>query len=211
MALLRGIVGFLTVFLAFAFHKAGVPLWQFGLVGAASISGSFLGALVAPLFRKVLREESILISSLLLVTITAFASAVLLERLAAATALAFVVGVCAAAGKLAFDSIVQRDAPDANRGRSFARFETRFQVLWVIGALVAIAPMPMKVGYVAVLLVAGFAALSYVVGLLAFRHRSGADPTYASAAAAEIQERVNEVTDEARHRVGRALRSRRRQ
>lgn len=210
MALLRAIVGFLTLFLAFAFHKAGVPLWQFGLVGAASISGSFLGALIAPLFRKVLKEESILISSLVAVTITAFASAVLLQRLAAATALAFVVGICAAAGKLAFDSIVQRDAPDANRGRSFARFETRFQVLWVIGALVAIAPMPMKVGYVAVLLVAGFAAVSYVVGMLAYRYRSGAEPTYASAAAAEIQERVTEVTGEAKHRVGRALRQRRR-
>ena len=37
-------------------------------------------------------------------------------------------------GKLAFDSIVQRDAPDANRGRSFARFETRFQIIWVVGA-----------------------------------------------------------------------------
>ena len=37
--------------------------------------------------------------------------------------------------KLAFDSIVQRDAPDANRGRSFAKFETRFQIIWVVGAL----------------------------------------------------------------------------
>ena len=42
-------------------------------------------------------------------------------------------------GKLAFDSIVQRDAPDANRGRSFARFETRFQVIWVLGAFIPVA------------------------------------------------------------------------
>ena len=42
-------------------------------------------------------------------------------------------GVAAAAGKLAFDSIVQRDAPDAIRGRTFARFETRFQLVWVVG------------------------------------------------------------------------------
>ena len=35
--------------------------------------------------------------------------------------------------RLAFDSIVQRDAPDANRGRAFARFETRFQLGWVLG------------------------------------------------------------------------------
>ena len=53
------------------------------------------------------------------------------------------VGATGSAAKQAFDSIVQRDAPDANRGRSFARFETRFQLVWVIGALIPIViPIP---------------------------------------------------------------------
>ena len=33
------------------------------------------------------------------------------------------------------------DAPDANRGRSFARFETRFQLAWVIGAFIPRGPV----------------------------------------------------------------------
>ena len=37
-------------------------------------------------------------------------------------------------GRMAFDSIVQRDAPDANQGRAFAKFETRFQLSWVVAA-----------------------------------------------------------------------------
>jgi len=48
------------------------------------------------------------------------------------------VAVSAASGKQAFDAVVQRDAPDANRGRSFARFESRFQVVWVLGAAVPV-------------------------------------------------------------------------
>ena len=43
-------------------------------------------------------------------------------------------GVTSGTAKQAFDALVQRDAPDANRGRSFARFETKFQLAWVVGA-----------------------------------------------------------------------------
>ena len=50
----------------------------------------------------------------------------------------FAVGVAANVGRQAFDSILQRDAPDAARGRFFARFETRFQLAWVVGALAAV-------------------------------------------------------------------------
>jgi hypothetical protein len=34
-------------------------------------------------------------------------------------------------GRQGFDSILQRDAPDAARGRAFARFETLYQLLFV--------------------------------------------------------------------------------
>ena len=62
-----------------------------------------------------------------------------MDGLAAFSLVAAATGVAAAAGKLAFDSIVQRDAPDAVRGRTFARFETRFQLVWVAGAFVPVA------------------------------------------------------------------------
>jgi len=67
---------------------------------------------------------------------------------------------------LAFDSIVQRDAPDANRGRSFATFETRFQLFWVIGGfLPVVVALPARVGFLVVAGAVGFALFSYVAGL----------------------------------------------
>ena len=53
--------------------------------------------------------------------------------------LAAVLNLMAALGRLNFESIVQRDAPGANRGRAFAVFETRFQLAWAVGAFVAVA------------------------------------------------------------------------
>ena len=49
------------------------------------------------------------------------------------------VGAATGGGRLAFDSIVQRDAPELARGRLFARYETRFQLAWVLGALIPVA------------------------------------------------------------------------
>jgi hypothetical protein len=73
----------------------------------------------------------------------------------------FAVAISANAGKLAFDSIVQRDAPDANYGRSFARFETRFQLLWVVGALIpVIFTIPARLGFLLLSIAAGFAGFS---------------------------------------------------
>ena len=41
-------------------------------------------------------------------------------------------------GRMAFDSIVQRDAPDANQGRAFAKFETRFQLSWAVAGVIPV-------------------------------------------------------------------------
>ncbi|MEJ7582662.1 MAG: hypothetical protein WKF43_00995 [Acidimicrobiales bacterium] len=112
-------------------------------------------------------------------------------------------------GKLAFDSLVQRDAPDANRGRSFAKFETRFQVFWVVGAMLGLIAMPIRVGYVVVTLVAAFAAFSFGLGSLAWRHRSGTR-TAATERAVEIEGHINRVQDAARRNVTRSVRSARR-
>jgi hypothetical protein len=72
------------------------------------------------------------------------------------------VGLAASTGRLAFDALVQRDAPDANFGRSFAGFETRFQLVWVIGAFIpVVVPMSAQFGLVVVSLAAGFAAFAY--------------------------------------------------
>jgi len=167
MGLLRGVVGFLTFLLAFdlkgggndapvpvglaigraARHAAGfpnvgtghpstAPAWHFGAVLVASVAGALLGALIAPRLRLIFSEERILVGALGIVAAGGLACA-LQGGLVGSAGCALVVGFGASAGRLAFDAIVQRDAPDANFGRSFARFETRFQLLWVIGAFPA--------------------------------------------------------------------------
>ena len=193
MGLLRGIVGFLTLLLAFDFRGDDVPAWQFGAVVAASVVGGLVGAALAPRLRQAVNEERMLTGVLMLTTVAAVV-ALLVGRVRGAAILAAAVGIAASAGKLAFDSIVQRDAPDANRGRSFAKFETRFQLFWVLGAFIAIAPTDLSAttGFVVVALVAGFATFSYVVGRLATQHRSG-QSTVATARAAAIEERMKAV------------------
>ena len=51
MGLLRGIVGFLSILVAFGLRTNDRPLWEYGLVGAGAVGGSLLGALVAPKLR----------------------------------------------------------------------------------------------------------------------------------------------------------------
>ncbi|HEX2041330.1 MAG TPA: MFS transporter [Acidimicrobiales bacterium] len=170
MAVLRGIVGFLVFLTAFALRRDNAPSWWFGVVLATSMAGSFLGAAVAPFLRRRFAEERILAGSLLMVSLVAAACARFGGRPAIA-ALAAMVGLGAGAGKLAFDSIVQRDAPDAVRGRTFARFETRFQLVWVAGAAVpVILPIPSRPGMLVISLAAATAFVLYAGGLSAARH-----------------------------------------
>ena len=71
----------------------------------------------------------------------------------------------AAIGRLAFESIVQRDAPEANRGRAFARFETRFQLAWAIAGLIPVLiSIPGPIGFLIVGLICAAALVNYVVG-----------------------------------------------
>ncbi|MBK9179517.1 MAG: MFS transporter [Acidimicrobiales bacterium] len=175
MALLRGIVGFLTFLIAFSFRNGDAPTWWFGAAVAASAVGSLLGALVAPRARRLAREEVILIGGLTATMVTGLVMS-LGDGLGAACATALAVGLAAATGKLAFDAIVQRDAPDANRGRAFARFETRFQVSWVIGAfLPVVIPIPAPLGYLLIAVVAAAAGGTYLASLRRIRHLSAAE------------------------------------
>jgi hypothetical protein len=167
MGLLRGVVGFLFFLIAFALRTSGAPLAQFGLVAAASGIGALLGALVAPILRRNMAEERML-QIVLAGTAVAGLLAAWQGGLAAAAGLALCVGMAASSGKLAFDSVVQRDAPDANRGRSFARFETRFQLMWVVGAFIPVViPIPQAVGFLVIAGCATFAVVTYAAGLRA--------------------------------------------
>ena len=79
------------------------------------------------------------------------------------------VGLGASSGKIAFDSLLQRDGPDAVRGRAFALFETRFQAAWVVGALLGIIPVAIAAGLGVLGIVLAFGGLSYLAALRAAR------------------------------------------
>ncbi len=163
MALFRGVVGCLTFLLAFSLRTDDSPTSHFGLVLALSAVGAVAGAAIAPILRRHFDEERI-ITVLLAVVAVGGLGAAWLGGLAGPALIAATVGVSAAAAKQAFDAIVQRDAPDANRGRAFARFETRFQLVWVGGAVIGIIPMPLWVGFLGIAGVMVFGAVSYVAG-----------------------------------------------
>jgi hypothetical protein len=176
MAFLRATVGFLVFHIAFWFRGDDIGLWWLGVVAAGSAVGTLAGNAIGPSLRRAMREERILVACL---GVTALAGAVtgVVGGALPAAVLAVTVGAGAAAGRLAFDAIVQRDAPDANQGRAFARFETRFQLAWVTAAFVpVIVPIPGDLGLVFVGLLAAAALGSYLVGANHLR-RTGELPT----------------------------------
>jgi len=171
-ATLRAAVGFLTFLIAFAFRRGDAPSWWFGVVLAASMLGSFLGALLAPRVRARIPEERMVAGALIAIALGALVAGRVSGRPGAAL-LAGVVGFAANTGKLGFDSLVQRDAPDAAQGRAFARYEAEFQLAWVAGALLPVAlRIEQPVGFFVMAVGVGMAALSYVTGRRAMRTRN---------------------------------------
>lgn len=143
---MRATVGFLTFLIAFGLRRAGAPAWLFGLALAASMAGTVLGAAAAPALRRRFPEERLLAGCLALVAAAGLLSTRIHGR-TGAVVVAAAVGIGASAGKLAFDSLVQRDAHTAVRGRQFARFEAAFQLTWVVGALIpVIIHIPIRLG-----------------------------------------------------------------
>jgi hypothetical protein len=177
MGLIRGIVGFLTFLLAFDLRGGDSPVWHFGAVLALTVAGAMGGAALAPMLRRSTTEERMLMIALGLTIATGLATA-WIGGLVGAALIGAGVAIVSTTGKLAFDSLVQRDAPDANRGRSFARFETRFQIIWVIGAAVPVLiPIPARAGFLIVAGVAAFALFSYAASQQAAeRSRAGRRP-----------------------------------
>ncbi|MGN6694310.1 MAG: hypothetical protein ACTHN0_09035, partial [Aquihabitans sp.] len=207
MALLRGFVGFMTMLIAFDFRGGDKAAWQFGIVAAVSVIAGLVGAAVAPKLRDLTSEETILTASLGLVVSGAFAS-LFIGEVSGACIVGACVGFAAALGKLAFDSILQRDAPDANRGRAFARAETKFQLFYVAGSLIPVAVhVGAKVGFALLLGASLFAIASYAIGRMAWAHRTGERQTAATAAAVGIEERFGVVTGEVKDRLAAAPRS----
>ncbi|MDQ1455336.1 MAG: hypothetical protein QOH28_956 [Actinomycetota bacterium] len=162
MGLLRSVVGFFTFFAAFALKRSHEPAWVFGLVLFASAAGNGLGTLISPLLRKKVREEWMLAGALLVPAFPLVFAARDYGRVSLVAAAA-TVAAATACGRVAFDSLLQRDGAETVRGRAFARFETRFQLVWVAGGVGAVLfPGGGRGGIFVVAVVLLFAGLSYV-------------------------------------------------
>jgi len=178
ITLIRGTIGFLTFHLLF-WLREDHGLWQVGLAVAASTIGSMSGNLAAPFLRQWAHEERMLEGGLAVVAIAGLTAAST-GGVTTAVVLAFVVGASSAVGRMAFDAIVQRDAPDADQGRAFARFETRFQLAWVFGGLAPVAvTMPARIGFFFVGIAGAFAAVTYVIGSRTLRQGRPLPPSLA--------------------------------
>jgi MFS family permease len=162
MGLLRATVGFFTFFAAFALKRAHEHAWVFGLVLAASALGNGLGTVIAPFVRRKVREEWMLAGALLLPALPLVFAARNYGRVSLVFAAA-TVAAATACGRVAFDSLLQRDGAESVRGRAFARFETRFQLVWVAGGVGAVVfPGGGRGGIFVVAVVLLFGGLSYV-------------------------------------------------
>jgi nitrate reductase NapE component len=165
MSLVRACNGFLTFHLFFWLRK-DFGLAQFGVAAACSTIGSMVGNVVAPRLRKSLREEVMVTVALIVIAVAGF-GATLSGGLVAAVLLALVLNFSTSIARMAFDSLVQRDAPDQNKGEVFARLETRFQLAWVVAGLPPVAvAMPGWFGFLVItgIAVAGLVVISGRVG-----------------------------------------------
>ncbi len=169
MTVLRAMVGFTFFHLAFWLRAQDQgTLWFAAVVGVSALA-AMVGNAVASTVRTRIREETMLSVALLVCAAAGLAVAALGGPLGAVV-LAGVLNLMASLGRLSFESIVQRDAPGANRGRAFAVFETRFQLAWALGAFIAVAiQVPGSVGF----LVVGIAAAGASVYLWGRRKSGG--------------------------------------
>ncbi len=163
--LVRAVVGFFVFGLAFALRRESEPAWMYGAAVAAYGVGTFGGNAIAPVLRRRYGEDRLTAGSLVALAIVAAFGALGASR-PLVLLVSVVLGGAASVGRQGFDALVQTRAPGASHGRAFARFETRFQLGWVAGAIAAVAvaiPTRFSLAIVAVALIP--AAVLYVRAL----------------------------------------------
>src|SRR5205085_8744775 len=130
---MRAASGFLLFLLAFALRGGGHPASWFGVLAGAGVVGGFLADLSAPRLPGGTREEAVVVSCVIgagLGALLAFE----LFRLPELVLFSLAAGASSEFGRLAFQSLMQRNAPRRALGRVFVRYEVMFQIAWVAGA-----------------------------------------------------------------------------
>ena len=169
MSVLKALVGFTTFLFAFGLRREGAAAWWFGLVLGAFTAGALIGVLLVSRIRRVLNEQQMLTGSLWLV-VAATATGALYQARWYWAVVALAVGVASAVAKPSFDALVQRHVSESNQGRAFARNETRFQIMWVVGSFVPVVlSLPVPAGDLVMAVVAAAGAGSYMSSRRALR------------------------------------------
>lgn len=172
------------------------PTWYFGVIVGCSVLGGLVGSAVAPRIRRVVAEDQILLGCLLLAFFGGLCG-VVLSGLLGMVLLAFGIAAAAGIGKQAFDSLLQAGSPDRPRGALFARYETRFQVVWVVGALLPVSiTLPVSVGSMMIVVGSAAAIATYWAG---WRRSHGHSAVLATA---------NEIGGGRKSMIARGLRAR---
>jgi hypothetical protein len=172
-ACLRAAQGFLLLLLAFSLRTAAKPPYWLGVLVFAGVVGAYVGDVLGPRLRPGLHEETVVLASLVLAGAAAV-FALSFYGLFSLALFALLAGGATEIGRLAFQSLMQREAPGGVWGRVFVRYEVAFQLAWVAGALVpAMISIPFRGG---VMLLATFYLV--VGGTFLFRsqvavHRAG--------------------------------------
>ena len=146
----RAAVGFFVFGLAFALRRESEPAWMYGAAVAAYGVGTFVGNAIAPLLRRRYGEDRLTAGALVALARRRRRSAPSARPGRSCCSCRVVLGGAAAVARQGFDALVQTHAPGASHGRSFARFETRFQLGWVAGAIAAVGrrhPDPLQPGH----------------------------------------------------------------
>src|SRR5262245_28932167 len=143
---LRAASGFLLFALAFGLRRSGEPAWWFVVLAGAATAGGYLGDVIAPRLPSKMREEAVVIGCLIGAAVGATLSFFAFE-LFVLILFAAAVGASAELGRLAFQTLMQRLAPEGALGRVFVRYEVLFQLAWVAGALIpALTPINFRQG-----------------------------------------------------------------
>ena len=172
----RAAVGFFVFGLAFALRRESEPAWMYAAAVAAYGVGTFAGNAVAPLLRRRFGEDRLTAGALVALAVVVAFGALGASR-ALVVLVSLVLGGVAAVARQGFDAMVQTHAPLASRGRSFARFETRFQLGWVAGAILATAiAIPTRVSLAVAALALIPAAVLYVRALREAHDAHAEDP-----------------------------------
>jgi predicted MFS family arabinose efflux permease len=183
---IRAAVGFFLFTLAFTLRRDSQPAYVYGLAGGCYGAGAFAGHTIIGFLRRRFREQQ-----LIALAIAAPAAFTMVGVLGVSTPLLMVIaamgGLSTTLGRNAFDSLLQRRAPEALLGRAGARYETRFQLAWVLGGAIA-TPITLA-PEVSMMVLTGI----YVPGLFMFlkasrdaRHFEEASPTSLDAARQRI-------------------------